>query len=153
MKDIKREAVHQQVMDALDAAWEVFAAEAQTASDEYHVIAMARAESASSVPTKKFVPFVIMIRRKEATSTKGLGVEILWARHFPLRKEGRTRLMTSPISKGKNNPYSRRSMGSGPAWFEELFAEFEPRLTALRSLIKTNRQARQTLNKNHKAKI
>jgi len=153
MKDIKREAVHQQVMDALDAAWEVFAAEAQTASDEYHVIAMARAESASSVPTKKFVPFVIMIRRKEATSTKGLGVEILWARHFPLRKEGRTRLMTSPISKGNNNPYSRRSMGSGPAWFEELFAEFEPRLTALRSLIKTNRQARQTLNKNHKAKI
>lgn len=150
---MEREAVHQQVLNALDAACEVFAAEAQIASDEYHAKAMARAEAASSDPTKKFVPFVIMIRRKEATSTKGLGVEVLWARRFPLRKEGRTRLMTSPIAKGKNNHYSRRSIGSGPAWFEELFAEFEPRLTALRSLIKTNRQARQTLNKNHKANI
>ena len=76
---MEREAVHQQVLDALDAACEVFAAEAQTASDEYHAKAMARAEAASSDPTKKFVPFVIMIRRKEATSTKGLGVEVLWA--------------------------------------------------------------------------
>ena len=148
---MERDAANKQVLIALDAACEVYASEAQAASSEYHEKAMARAAATSSDPKKKFVPFVIMIRRKEPTSTAGLGIEILWARRFPMKEGQGTRLMTSAIAKGKNNHYSRRTIGSGPAWFEELFAEYEPRLTALRSLIKANRQARQMLNKNHKA--
>lgn len=146
-----RDEAHRQVLSALDAACDVYAAEAQEASNEYHEKAMARAEASSSDPKKKFVPFVIMIRRKEPSDKSGLGIEILWARRFPLKTGDRVRLMTSAIAKGKNNHYARRTVGSGPAWFEELFAEFEPRLTALRSLIKANRQARQLLSKNHRA--
>ena len=154
MEDVKameREAVHKEVLEALDAACEIFASVAQSASDEYHAKAMAWAEASSGDTKNKFVPFVIIIRRKEATSATGLGVEILWAKRFPIKNEGRIRLVTSAIAKGRNNHYSRRSIGSGPAWFEELFPEYESRLTALRSLIKANRQARQTLNKNHRA--
>lgn len=145
------DAAHERVISALDTACEGYAFEAQTASDEYHEKAMARALASSGDPKKKFVPFVIMIRRKEPTIASGLGVEILWARRFPMKEGERTRIMTTPIAKGRNNHYSRRAIGSGPAWFEELFAEYEPRLTALRSMIKANRQARQVLNKNYKA--
>ena len=147
----ERDEAHKQVLSALNAACEVYAMEAQATSAKYYEKALARAEASSSDPKKKFVPFVILIRRKEPTSTTSLSIEILWARRFPMKQDGRIRLMTSAIAKGKHNHYSRRSIGSGPAWFEELFPEYEPRLTALRSLIKANRQARQTLNKNHRA--
>jgi len=146
-----RDDAHRQVLSTLDAACEAYATEAQEASVEYYAKAMARAEASSSDPYKRFVPFVIMIRRKEASEKSGLGIQILWARRFPLKKDNVVRLMTSAIAKGKNHHYSRRAIGSGPAWFEELFAEFEPRLASLRSLIKANRQARQLLSKNYKA--
>lgn len=44
MEDVKameREAVHKQVLEALDAACEIFASVAQAASDSYYAKAMA----------------------------------------------------------------------------------------------------------------
>jgi len=146
-----RTDAHQQVISALDAACEGLAGEAQDACNEYFEKAKERALASSGDPQKKFVPVLIMIRRREATETSGLGIEILWARRYPVKTEGSSRIMTKALPKGTKNQYARRSIGHSPAWFEELFAEFEPRLAALRALIKANRQARQMLNKNFRA--